>query len=460
VTYPTGLPAGELAALIRSGAAEPIKVTAAHLELIEALDPDIGAFVLVRAERALAEAAALARRPDLGSLPLAGVPVAVKDTDDVAGEPTRQGSAATSARPAQADGALVSRLRSAGAVIVGKTKLPELGIWPVTEPAATGPARNPWDRSRTPGGSSGGSAAAVAAGMVPLAFGSDGGGSIRIPAACCGLVGLKPGRGVVPRPAGTAPPWFGLVEPGPLATTVADAALGLGVLAGSPWRYADPAPPSRRLRIAVSTRTPVPGLRAGAEPVAATAAVAELLAGLGHTVEAADPPWPRTLEATFAHRWLVGVAGSVTGLDEAALEPSTRRQAKAGRLVGRFAPVRSGPGSRAAAWRALAEAWFAQGPWDVLLTPALGRPPVPVGTWAGRGLTSTFALATAFAPFTSPWNLAGFPSLAVPAPHDGLPVGALLTGPAGADPALLSLAAELEAAAPWPRHAPPAVEPK
>jgi amidase len=455
VTDPIGLPATELAALIRSGAAEPIKVTEAHLERIEALDHDIGAFVLVRAAGARQEAAALARRPDLATLPLAGVPVAVKDSEDVAGAPTRFGSAATSARPAAADGDLARRLRAAGAVIVGKTNLPELGIWPVTEPLATGPTRNPWDPARTPGGSSGGSAAAVAAGMVPLAFGSDGGGSVRIPAACCGLVGLKPGRGVVPRPPGVAPPWFGLVEPGPLATTVADAALALDVLAGAGPRNRGPAPPERRLRVAVSIRTPVPWLRAGPEPVAAMAAVAELLAGLGHTVEAAEVPWPRTLEATFAHRWLVGVADGVAGLDRAALEPSTRRQARVGELVDRLAPVRSGPGTRIAAWRALAAAWFAAGgPWDVLLTPALGRAPVPLGAWAGRGLAATFALATAFAPFTAPWNLAGFPSLAVPAPHDGLPVGALLTGPAGSEPVLLALAAELEAAAPWPRHAP------
>ena len=444
---PIGLPAAELAELIRTGATEPVKVVQAHLERIAALDPELGAFVLVRDERAVAEAAALARRPELGELPLAGVPVALKDSEDVAGEPTRYGSAATAGRPAVVDGELATRLRAAGALIVGKTRLPELGIWPVTEPLAGGPARNPWDPSRTPGGSSGGSAAAVAAGMVPLAFGSDGGGSVRIPAACCGLVGFKPGRGVLPQHGPR--PWFGLVERGPLATTVADAATALEVM-GAPGARAAAAP-ARRLRVAMSWRTPVPGLRAGPGPVAATAAMAELLAGLGHEVAAADPPWPRTLEASFAHRWLVGVAADVAGLERSALEPLTRRQASLGRALGRLAPVRPGRGD---AWRARAAAWFAAGGWDVLLTPALGRAPVPVGAWAGRGLAATFALATAFAPFTSPWNLAGFPSLALPAAHGGLPVGVLLTGPAGADQLLLDLAAEVEAAAPWPRQAP------
>jgi amidase len=448
---PVLLPATELAALVRAGAAEPVKVTAAHLERIEALDRHLGAFVLVRTERALEEAAAVAARADLADLPLAGVPVAVKDSDDVAGEPTRHGSAATGDTPAPADGDLARRLRAAGAVIVGKTKLPELGIWPVTEPLAHGPARNPWDPARTPGGSSGGSAVAVAAGMVPLAFGADGGGSVRIPAACCGLVGLKPGRGLLP---GAPRGWFGMVEPGPLATTVADAALALDVLAGTVGTFGDQARAGRlprRLRVAVSARTPVPGLRAGAAPVSAMRALAGRLAGLGHELAEAGPPWPRTLEATFAHRWLVGVGDDAGGLDRSALEPSTRRQATAGRLLGRVAPVRGGP---AESWRAAAAAWFASGPWEVLLTPVLGRPPVPVGAWAGRGVLATFALATAFAPFTSPWNLAGFPSLAVPAHHGGLPVGALLTGPPGAEATLLALAAELEAAAPWPRHAP------
>ena len=192
------LPAREMASLVRDRLISPVELIGAHLERIAASDPAIRAFQVVRADKALAEAAALAERTDLADLPLAGVPVAVKDNVDVAGEPTRMGSAATSQAAAEADDELVSRLRAAGCVVIGKTQLPELAIWPFTEPAVAAATRNPWNRSRTPGGSTGGGAAAVAAGMAALALGSDGGGSIRIPAACCGLFGLKPSPGLVP----------------------------------------------------------------------------------------------------------------------------------------------------------------------------------------------------------------------------------------------------------------------
>jgi amidase len=451
-----GLPATELAALVRSGAADPVEATEAAFGRIAALDRGLGAFVAVRWEQALAEAAALARRPDLDRLPLAGVPVAVKDSMDVAGEPTRSGSRATSNTPPAADSELVARLRAAGAVVVGRTAMPELGIWPVTESARHGVTRNPWDQTLTPGGSSGGAAVAVAAGMVPVALGADGGGSIRIPAACCGLVGFKPGRGVIP--SGRPEPWFGLVASGPLTTTVADAALLLDVLAGTE-RYRDPRPPDGPLRVAYSTRTYVPGLRPAAGPVAAAEAVAGLLAASGHVVDEADPPYPAGFAATFLRRWLVGVARDAAHLDRSALEARTRAQARLGTALDR---VRAPGPEPVEAWRARAAAWFADG-FDVLLTPALGRAPVEAGRWAGRGLTRTLAGATAFAPCTAPWNVAGFPSLAVPAPlggdgtkleAGGVPVGALLTGPPGSEDVLLGLAAQLEASAPWPRPAP------
>jgi amidase len=437
VTAPA-TPATELAALVASGRADPVEIVAAALERIDA-GRALGAFVLVRYERALAEADALARRPDLGRLPLAGVPVAVKDSMDVAGEPTRSGSRSTPPGPVPADGELVRRLRAAGAVVVGKTAMPELGIWPFTESDAHGVTRNPLDPARTPGGSTGGGAAAVAAGMVPVAVGSDGGGSVRIPAACCGLVGCKPGRGVVPGP--DPAPWFGLVEPGPLTTTVADAALVLDVLAGT-TTYRDPRPPDRPLRIAVSTRAYVPGVRPAPGPVAAVEATAAVLARAGHAIVEADPPFPRSLPLTFHQRWLAGVADDTDGGRRAGLEPRTRTQGRLGRALGRVAPVRAG---HAEAWRAAAMAWFAA--FDALLTPALGHPPGPVGASDGHGLARTLAVAIRFAPYTAPWNMAGLPSIAVPAPLDpatGLPVGALLTGPAGAERVLLGLAAQLE----------------
>jgi amidase len=438
----TTTPASELAFLIATGQADPVGVIAAALGRIDA-GRALGAFTLVRHERALAEAAVLAGRPDLGRLPLAGVPVAVKDSMDVAGEPTRSGSRSTSPAPVPADGELVRRLRAAGAVIVGRTAMPELGIWPFTESEANGVTRNPLDPARTPGGSTGGGAAAVAAGMVPVAVGSDGGGSVRIPAACCGLVGYKPGRGVVPGP--DPAPWFGLVEPGPLTTTAADAALVLDVLAGT-TRYRDPRPPDRPLRIAVSARAYVPGVRPSPGPVASMESIAEALAGTGHDLVAAGPPFPRSLPLTFHQRWLLGVAADTDGGRRAGCERRTRVQGRLGRALGLVAPVQAG---HARAWRAAATTWFTEGGFDALLTPALGHPPGPVGASDGHGLARTLAAAIRFAPYTAPWNMAGFPSVAVPAPLDpsGLPVGALLTGPAGAERVLLGLAAQLEGAA-------------
>src|SRR5699024_10562525 len=198
-----------------------------------------------------------AQRSDLAELPLAGVPVAIKDVLAVEGESVRFGSAATPQAPSTADDELVARLRRAGAVVVGITAVPELCIFPTTD-STFGITRNPWDRSRTPGGSSGGSGAAVASGMVPIAHGTDGLGSIRIPSANCGLVGIKPGRALLPAEDGAAS-WFGMSESGPLATTVADAALMLSVLADDP-ALADPAP-APGLRIGVSADTPSPVTR-------------------------------------------------------------------------------------------------------------------------------------------------------------------------------------------------------
>ena len=247
----TAMPALEIARAVRQGKVSPVDVVQAHLMQIDRLEPQIRAFQVVLAEQALAEARALARQPGLARLPLAGVPVAVKDNVDVAGAPTRHGSAATPAEPARADDELVRRLRAAGCVVIGKTQMPELAIWPFTEPQASAATRNPWDTERTPGGSTGGGAAALASGMAALALGSDGGGSIRIPAACCGVVGLKPGPAVVPLAGGADIHWHGLTVFGPLARTVSDAAAALTVLAGQP------SPPPRRCR-AVRCGSPTP----------------------------------------------------------------------------------------------------------------------------------------------------------------------------------------------------------
>ena len=244
--------AAAISARVRAGSSTAVEAVTEALNRIADRDPTIQAFVIVRGRTALAEAAAIDRNPDRARLPLAGVPVAIKDNVAVAGEPLRNGSRATSAEPMVVDHPIVARLRAAGAIVVGITAVPELCIWGSTDsPAAI--TRNPWNTDRVPGGSSGGSAAAVAAGMVPIAHGADGMGSIRVPAASCGLFGIKPGHSVVPAELGPNS-WFGVAENGPLATTVEDAALMLSVLADRS-DLSDIAPP-RDLRIAVAAGSP------------------------------------------------------------------------------------------------------------------------------------------------------------------------------------------------------------
>ena len=280
-----GRKARELADLVRSRDITPIEVVDAHLHQIARCDSRVGAFQLVRADEARSEAEVLDARDDLADLPLAGVPIAIKDTIAVAGEPTRVGSLATSDARETDDSELVRRLHAAGAIVVGKTRVPELCAWAWTD-GAFGVTRNPWNLDRTPGGSSGGSAAAIAAAMVPVAHGSDGGGSIRIPAAACGLVGIKPGEGVIPGAPGRSG-WHGLSSDGPLATTVDDLALMLAVLADRP-DLRDVDAPARPLRVAVSVRSPMSSNDIDVAFAAATRETGDLLTGAGHVVTAAE----------------------------------------------------------------------------------------------------------------------------------------------------------------------------
>src|SRR5215207_9962264 len=255
-----GLPATEIARLVRSGEVTAVDVVRAHLGHLDAVEPRVGAFRVVRREAALAEAHAVDTALTRFALPLAGVPIAVKDNVAVAGEICTDGSPACESGPEPRDHLVVARLRKAGAVIVGITRAPELCLYAATDgPGAV--SRNPWNTALSPAGSSGGSAAAVASGSVPLAHGNDGMGSLRLPAAACGLVTLKPGRGVVPADIG-ADDWSGMAVNGALATTVADLAVAHAVLAGG--TLAEPAGLERPLRIAVTTRSPVPGVRADA----------------------------------------------------------------------------------------------------------------------------------------------------------------------------------------------------
>ncbi|MER5642535.1 amidase family protein [Kitasatospora sp. NPDC002227] len=443
-----GRTAVEIAAAVRRGEVTPRQVVADHLERIAAVDGQVGAFRKVLGERALREAEQLAARPDLAELPLAGVPVAVKDNLPVEGEATRHGSAATHDTPAAADHETVRRLRAAGAVVIGLTQVPELCVFGTTD-SVYGTTRSPWDLSRSAGGSSGGSAAAVAAAMVPIALGNDGMGSIRIPSANCGVLGLKPGRAVVPSGLG-ADGWFGMSENGPIATTVADARLMFEVLAGAA-PAADAAGP---LRIALSIRCPTPGIPVAPGCAFAVGDTGRVLVAAGHHVSHAELPYPAWLGAASVARWLAGTAADAAGLDRARLAPRTRTHAALGRLVAGAGLVRPGQQD---AWERRLETFFADH--DVLVTPALARTAPAAEAWHARGWAANVYSNIRYAPFSHPWNLAGWPALVLPGGDHPtttarMPLAVQLVGPPGSESRLLGLAADLEQRRPWLRTAP------
>jgi amidase len=420
--------------LLRTGRLTASELLEVCLGRVDALDGRVGAFRTLFRDRARSEAAAVSADDDR---PLAGIPVAVKDSVRVEGHPPSYGTGSQEPR-ATADDEVVRRLRAAGAVVVGVTKLPELALWPFTESRLWGSTRNPWDLGRTPGGSSGGSAAAVAAGMVPAATASDGGGSIRIPAACCGLVGLKPQRGRVPLGPDARPHdhWHGLSVMGCLARTTADTAAVLSVMTDG--RLAAEVADPGRLRVAWSTATPTP------VPVSdgATRVLHEALDHLrdaGHEVVAGDPSY-RGVRASFVARYARGAADDLAALaTPEETELRTRAVAAAGRRVPAAALARAvAAGDRAAVRLSRLPAGA-----DVLVTPALPAPPAQVGSM--RGL-ATLALAPRVAAYTPPWNVTGQPALAVPvALRGGLPMAVQLVGRPGSEELLLGLAAQLEA---------------
>jgi amidase len=370
--------------------------------------------------------------------------VAVKDNLAVRGESTRVGSAATPDTPADADHVTVARLRAAGAVVVGLTNVPELCVFGTTE-GVHGTARNPWDTSRTAGGSSGGSAAAVAAGMVPVALGNDGMGSLRIPAANCGLVTIKPGHGVVPAGIGEGD-WFGMSENGPLATTVGDARLMLSVLAGT--EVGRPEPGTRR--IAVSVRSPLAGVTISRPYVGAAREAAGVLMRAGHQVRRAEPPYPLSLGVTSLAHWTAGTAVDAEALDARLLTRRTRVHAALGR---RFLKGVRGGTARDDLRRRL-EPFFAE--YDVLLTPALARRSPKSAPWHERGWLSNVLVNTNYSPLTPPWNLTGWPATVVPVGTlpSGAPTAVQLVGRPGSEAELLRVAEQLEELRPWRRTAP------
>ena len=453
------------AGLIAAGEISSHELVDLYLERIARLDPQLNAFRIVFAERARLEAdQADARRGAGGERPLLGVPLAVKDDIDVAGEVTAVGTNARDA-PAPADAEVVRRLRAAGAVIIGKTNVPELVIWPFTESATYGATRNPWDRQRAPGGSSGGSGAAVAAGLVGAALGSDGAGSVRIPAAWCGVFGLKPQRGRVSL-APRSRAWHGLSVNGVLTRGVADTALVLDLVAGATAVDHDSAPPPAvqfsqsaatppgRLRIAFSRRVP-PGIVSRLDNAAGGALddTVELLRSLGHALAERDPDYGPVAIPAVLVRYLRGIHDDALAMPHPErLERRTRGMARLGALIP--------PGLLE---RALAtEEQFARRlnavfeEHDVLLTPATASPPPRIGQLEGRGALWALNAVAAMVPYNGVWNATGQPAASVPGPWgaDGLPRGVQLVGRAGDEGTVLSLAAQIEAERPWAQRRP------
>ncbi|QLE73614.1 amidase [Streptomyces rectiverticillatus] len=459
--------------LTGSGLVEQVRALAAgdvtSRELVERslariaeTQPLLNAFRRVRAEAALAEADAADLRLAAGEAgeryPLLGVPLAVKDDVDVAGEPTAFGCAGDFP-PKSADSEAVRRLRAAGAIVVGKTNTPELGQWPVTEGPAFGVTRNPWSTEHTPGGSSGGAAAAVAAGLVPAALGSDGAGSIRIPAAWTHLVGIKPQRGRVstwPEPEA----FRGITCHGPLARTVADAALLLQAASGSHEGDLHRPPPvdvvaaagrePGRLRIALSLRPAFAAARQRLDPeaAAATVRIAERLAALGHEVIEEEPRYG-LIGLTFVPRSMSGVrewAGRVP--DPALLDARTKVNARGGLILG-GGVLRVARAAEEPLRRRVGEIFDR---FDVVLTPTTAVPPLRNGELSDLSSSRTDATMIAACPYSWPWNVLGWPGMSVPAgftERDRLPLGAQLLGPAHSEPLLISLAGQLEAEERW-----------
>jgi amidase len=435
------LTAAEIAASVRAGTLDPVQVTKEALDRIAATDGVVGAFRRVRVEEALAEAAEVAARPDLASLPLAGVPVAVKDVTAIAGESASHGSVAGPTSTAGEDGVIAARLRAAGAVLVGLTRVPELCIWPMSD-TPDGIARNPWEPTYASGGSSGGSAAAVAAGLVPLAHGTDGLGSIRLPAAMCGLVGLKPGADLLAEGS-----WFGMSAHGPLATTVADAAVLLSVLASDPSLATVPSPSG--VRIGTSTTVPVLHSPVPRELLAAVSQAADLLKTAGHTVSPGAPQYPVSAILGISARWCAGPAEQARDFDFSRLQRRTRTHVRLGRLFQRVGFIRERTRQH---WLARVEEFFTDH--DVLMTPTLSHWPAKARRWHERRWAANVVPSLRLAGFTGLWNLAGYPAISVPvsrAPSSGLPTSVQLVARPGGESLLLGLAAQLESANPWPR---------
>jgi len=469
------------AALVRDGVVTPREMVEAAVERVERVNPSLDAVI----HPLFDEAAAAVARDAWPNGPFRGVPIVAKDLDGpLAGAPYHLGNRLLRdlGHVADHDSYLFAKLRAAGFVVIAKTNAPELGLLPTAEPLAYPPARNPWDTARSPGGSSGGSAAAVASGTVAVGHGGDGGGSLRIPASACGLVGLKPTRGRVSLGPDQGEAWSGLVVRHVVTRSVRDTAAVLDVLAGpmpgDPYWAPPPARPFAqevgvdpgRLRIGLRTTAPASICATDPECVAAAADAAQLLEALGHTVEPAAPA-AFDEDGLLDHFLVVlatgvgvevdgiaAIAGRAVGPDD--VETLTWAYSELGREQPATALVEALETARA--WTRRMAAWW-RGPddegFDLLLTPTMAELPAPLGTVTGHGEDpwTTMARAVPFAAFTAPFNVTGQPAVSVPLhwTHGGLPVGAQLVAAPAREDLLLRVAAQLETARPWADRRPP-----
>jgi amidase len=455
------LPATEQARLVREREVSPVELVELYLARIGRLDSELGAFVTVCAEEALADARSKEAAPTAG--PFHGVPIALKDLDTTEGIRTTFSSRAFADNVPDFDLAHVAKTRAAGFVVLGKTNTPEFGTTAFTDSPLNGPCRTPWDLRRNAGGSSGGAGAAVAAGLVGIAQGSDGGGSIRIPASCCGLFGLKPARGRI----SNAPfvPGIGLGTTAPVTRTVLDAASYLDLVSGYEWGDPFPAPPPEQsfaaevgvdpgqLRIAVTTEAPL-DTDVDAACVTAVDEAAELLASLGHHVETRSPDWGGAgLMADFLPVWQA-IPALYPIADPSSLSPLNRWYLDG--AVATTAPAYAAAiGRLQLRARRIAALWAE---YDLLLTPTLALPPVPVG-WDSEpdDPREQFDRAARFTPFTAAFNVTGQPAVSLPLhwTEDGLPIGVQLVGPPFGEALLLRISSQLEEARPWLDRRPP-----
>jgi amidase len=461
------LDATDQARLLRDRAVSSVELVSHHLDRIDRYDVTLGAFVTVTTEQALEQAAAADELIADGRAGLfTGVPTAIKDLTPTAGVRTTMGSASMRDHVPPVDAYLVGLMRDAGFISLGKTNTPEFGLSSYTDNDVVGPARTPWDLTRNAGGSSGGAAAAVAAGLVPLAQGSDGGGSIRIPASSCGIFGFKPSRGRVSvGPSGSD--WSGLAVDGPLSRTVRDAAALLDAIAHpmpgdlrplpdpgtsfAEWTRRTPG----RLRIARWSGTHLDGIEPGPDAVAAWEDASRLLESLGHDVVDVANPFPQSLEPQFNIIWSSGIAG-------APIPPQADPLLRANTRYWRDR------GSRATAVDLARAMQFVEAetrdvvtalqPYDAMLTPTLALPPQPVEWFNQSGdPVVDHHRELLYTPYTALYNMSGQPAASLPLhwSDDGLPIGVMLAGLPGQDGPLFGLCAQVEAAAPWHDRRPP-----